>query len=291
MRLFFCAVLLVFVVSQQHLPQSPSTNQPTAAEQRGTQESPLVVQVAPTPKTKEEIDQDSKDRNEKASDGRWTIRLTEVLAFIAFCQLLVYAYQSYKLKQTVESAGEQAKAMERHIGEASRAATAMEDIAKKIQDGNKAIIRAYLTVTIGDALYQQRREGQGDLKFEARPNLINTGNTPARKVHIRVAADILPIPIPPDFAFPLPDREQLQDEGVVGSHQTYILAGTVKDFVPDAEVARIKEGDGRVLCVWGYVTYEDIFGEPRFVKFAQSLTWYPNGQIMGYYLRGQNDSN
>jgi hypothetical protein len=55
-----------------------------------------------------------------------------VIALIGLLQLGVFGYQAYKLKQTVESSGEEAKAMERHIGEASRSATAMETIAKTI---------------------------------------------------------------------------------------------------------------------------------------------------------------
>ena len=155
MRCFVCFALLISLVSQHPLQsaqkrtqpeqqQPQPTDQPSASQQRGTQESPLIVKVVPAPKTKEEIEQDSKDRDEKASDNRWTIRLAGFLAIIAFGQLLVYGYQSIQLKRTVESAGEQSKAMERHIGEAARSATAMEDIAEKIQEGNKAILRSTL---------------------------------------------------------------------------------------------------------------------------------------------------
>jgi hypothetical protein len=102
----------------------------------------------------------------------------------------VFGYQAYKLKQTAESAGKESKAMERHIGEAARSANAMEQIANTIKTGNRAILRAYLTVTIGTALYQERRgPGLADLKFEGGANLLNTGNTPARNVRIRIALE------------------------------------------------------------------------------------------------------
>ncbi len=54
------------------------------------------------------------------------------------------------------------------------------------------------------------------------------GNTPARKVRIQTAADILPIPIPETLQFLLPDGEEVKDAGIVGAHQTYLVAGTVK---------------------------------------------------------------
>lgn len=167
----------------------------------------------------------------------------------------------------------------------------MELIANTNEEGNRDILRAYLTVTIGSAIYQERREGQEDLKFEAKPTLANTGNTPARKVCIRIAADILPIPIPEGFAFPLPEAEAVNDAGTVGAHQSYMLAGTVKDFVPYEEVPIIKEGKEKALCVWGLITYEDVFGKTHSTKFGQWITWWPNGQVLGYYLPSQNDAD
>src|SRR5580658_4395213 len=187
MRLFIPVVIAGFLsLNSQQQPQSKSQQpqQTATTDQRGTQESPIVVKVLPATKTPEEAAEEKKDRDaKKANDGNLVI-LTGVLAFVGFCQLLVYGYQAKKLRETVESAGEQAEAMERHIGQAARSADAMERIATTIQVGNRAIIRAYLTVVIGSAVYQERRIGQGDLKFEAKPNLVNTGNTPARKVRI-----------------------------------------------------------------------------------------------------------
>jgi len=59
------------------------------------------------------------------------------LAAVTFLQLLVYGYQAKKLRETVESAEGQSRAMERHIGEAARSANAMETIA------------AYVSVAVG----------------------------------------------------------------------------------------------------------------------------------------------
>jgi hypothetical protein len=292
MRLSLPIILLfVFSLNSRQPKSKPQQPQQTTTDQRGTQGSPIVVKVLPTQKTPEEAAQDVDDQEKKtASDGN-LVKLTGALALVAFLQLLVYGYQAKKLRETVESAGEQAEAMERHIGEAARSADAMERIAATIQTGNQAIIRAYLTVTVGDIhLFQERKgPGQDDLKFEARPNLTNTGNTPARNVGIRIAADILPIPIPDDFQFPLPGNE-IKNAGIVGAHQTTILAGTVENFVPDAEIGTIKEGRTKALCVWGLIIYDDIFGESHQTKFGQWITWNPNGRVVGYYIAGQNDS-
>jgi hypothetical protein len=294
-------VLLLFGASQSQ-PPSPAprkTSQPNSSNpaplKRDSQkihaESPLVVKTLPPVKTEAESKQETKDRNEKTTNESRVVILTGILAFIGFLQTIVFGYQAYKLRQTVESAGEQAEAMERHIGEAARSATAMENIVSVIKTGNQDVMRAYLTVVIGTPIYQMRRVGQSDLQFEGRPHLVNTGNTPARKVRILIKADILPNPIPEDFTFPLPDDPMQTAGSTVGAHQTLIMGGIVGHFVPDAEVADIKEGIGKILCVWGVVTYNDIFGGSHTTKFGQLLTWLPDNSIFGYYLTGQNDSD
>jgi hypothetical protein len=116
-RLMLVAVLALFLNSPQ--PKKP-LQQSAPADQRGTQESPLVVKVEPTVKTPEEAAQETQDRNQKLANDGNAVKLTGILAAIAFLQLLVYGYQAAKLRATVKSAGEQAEAMERHIGEAAR---------------------------------------------------------------------------------------------------------------------------------------------------------------------------
>ncbi len=255
---------------------------------------PIVVKVLPTLKTPEEAAQDKQGRDQKTGNDRNLVKLTFVLALVAVFQLIVYAYQAKKLRETVKSAGEQAEAMERHIGEAARSADAMENIVTTIEAGNKAVMRAYLTVVAGGATYQERRPGIGDLKFEAKPNLTNTGNTQARKVRIRRKAEILPVPLPADFGFPLPGDNPAEGDAVVGAHLTYIMNSVVDDFVPNAEVQSIREGagGGRGLYVWGLVSYEDIFGEKHSTKFALHIHWLlDNTTVMGTYIPGQNDAD
>lgn len=268
MRLF-ALVFFFFLVFGSQQPHNKA-QQSTATDQRGTQDAPLIVKVIPTPKTPEETAHDTADRKQKTDNDGNLVKLTGVLAIVGFLQLIVFGVQAYQLQRTVNSSGEQSAAMDRHIGEVARSASAMEKVVTTIEAGNKAILRAYLTVTIGPiSLFQERREpGQADLKFETRPNLNNTGNTPARNVTIRIAADILPIPIPDEFQFPLPEEGEIKNAGVVGAHQTTIVAGTVKDFVPDEEIGRIKEGRTKALCVWGLITYDDIFGMNHWTSSA-----------------------
>jgi hypothetical protein len=276
-------------VGKPEQQRSSAPKQTPATVERGTEQSPLVVKLL----VPEEASQETKENStnsEKAANDRHIVWLTAALVLIAFLQLLVYFYQSMKLRETVESAKEQSSAMERHITEASRSAGAMEKVVEVINYGNHAALRAYLTVLIGGAVYQERRDYGDDLKFEAKPIVMNTGSTPARKVSIRSVADVLPMPIPLDFTYPIPDGAP-QDAGVIGAHQAATTSAIVKDLVAWDDVLSIKKGDGKVLCTWGIISYEDIFGGKHETKFGQIITWQPNGNVLGYYIFGQNDAS
>ena len=110
MRLFLPVVILVaFLFSSQQAQNKPQKpNQTPTTDQRGTQESPIVVKVVPSTKTPEEAAQDKTDRDQKAENDRNLVKLTFALALVAVFQLIVYAYQAKKLRETVKSAGEQA---------------------------------------------------------------------------------------------------------------------------------------------------------------------------------------
>ena len=243
MRLFLVSILL-FAWLQNPVPtpgkpsrpkrkQSAASQQPANSDQRGTERSPLVIKTLEPTKSQAEAEQEAKDRQQKATNDGWIVILTGILSVVAIGQLGIYLYQAIKLRETVAAAGEQSRAMERYIGEASRSADAMEKIVTTIEAGNKAVMRAYLTVTIGLSLYQERREpGQPDLKFETRPNLVNTGNSAARNVNIRIAADILPIPTPDTFQFPLSDELEIKNAGVVGSSSSVGFGRNGKRFSP-----------------------------------------------------------
>jgi hypothetical protein len=175
--------------------------------------------------------------------------------------------------------------MGQHVEEAARSADAMEGIATVIQEGNAALVRAYISVVVGGANYQDRQEG---IKFEGKPTLVNTGSTPANNVRIRISAQIIPSNEADQFPYPIPE-DIAKASAVAAPHQSYILNAVINDFVPDTEVADIKQGNDKALTVWGIVTYDDIFGESHTTKFAQWLFWYPNNVMYGLYIPGHND--
>jgi hypothetical protein len=170
-------------------------------------------------------------------------------------------------QQTDKLIGEniaQSKSMQQSVAEAARLASAMETVAKDIAISSKAAtasvsaigqqMRAYISVVIGGAVYQERTK---NLKFQAVPSIVNAGLTPAHKVSFKAVAAILPRPLPEDFAFPLPD--ETSGTSVVGPRQNITISPVVGDFCDDAEVEDIKTGaKGKALYTWGIFIYEDI---------------------------------
>jgi hypothetical protein len=68
-------------------PHTESAQQPSAIDQRGTEQSPLTVKVLPTPKTDEEAAQARDERDQKSSTDRWMIFLTAAVATATFLQV------------------------------------------------------------------------------------------------------------------------------------------------------------------------------------------------------------
>jgi hypothetical protein len=198
---------------------------------------------------------------------------------------------------------EQSKSMQQSVAEAARLASAMEIVANEIAVSSKAAtesvvalrertaqqMRAYLCVIIGGGTYQHRAS---NLKFAASPTLINAGHTPAHKVSYRAKAEILPVPLPDDFAFPLPD--EAVGGSLLGPQQNATLNGVVDDFCADEEVEDIKAGKGKALYIWGIVNYKDVFGESHFTKFCQTVHFMRIGaehKITGFFIPRYDEAN
>ncbi len=194
----------------------------------------------------------------------------------------------------------QSTAMQKSVAEAARLASAMEVVSKEIVVSSKAAtesvialkertakqMRAYLCVNIGGGDYQDRTK---NFKFASRPILLNAGHTPAHKVSYKANAAILPVPLPEDFAFPLPDESI--GAALLGAQQNATLGAIVDDFCDDKEVEDIKIGKGKVLYIWGIVNYEDVFGESHFTKFCQSTLFAPDGKVFGFFIPRHNEAD
>jgi len=189
----------------------------------------------------------------------------------------------------------QSASLERSVRETARFATAMEGVATSLEataelsgetvKGLRQQMRAYVTTSIGGALFQERAK---KIRFGASVLFNNNGLTPAHKVRHKAKAAILPNPLPNNFAYPLP--EAYAGETIMGPRQQNSVNTIVDDFIDDAEVDNVKAGNGRALYVWGIIEYEDVFGEHQQTRFCQVYAWLQDGKtVWGYYVSGHND--
>ncbi len=99
--------ILLFVIAadaqshKQILKQSPAPQQKPETDRRGTEQMPFVVKTIPTPKSETETELVRKEREEKASQAQWTIRLAWAVALATFLQA---AFLFFTLRATQKAA-------------------------------------------------------------------------------------------------------------------------------------------------------------------------------------------
>ncbi|HEX4160153.1 MAG TPA: hypothetical protein VHY79_16940 [Rhizomicrobium sp.] len=304
------------------LAGAPLHGQPQAEPNAATQEAgsdasagtppPVIVKVFPTFKAQQETTDEKAERASESNANWWMVRLTGVLALIGLLQTFVFGWQARRLKQTIdkmdEIAGGQTGDMQASIGQATRAANAMADVAtamgenvasvkesvatsKEIAGRQKQMgelqLRAYISAVIGGGLCQDRANG---IKFQGNITIVNDGQTPAHKVIHHINAGIFPVPLPEGFEFPILGVVA-SGENMIGPRQHRTLSGVLDSFVPDDEVEPVKQPTpGRGLYVWGKVNYTDVFENLRETTFCLLVTWLPNGTVWGYYTPNRNNA-
>jgi hypothetical protein len=106
------------------------------ADQRGSDQAPLVVKVIPAAKTDKETADEKAQREDESAANWWMVRLTGVIILMTIVQVFVNGLQTKRLKETIIKMDEIAKGqttdMKASIAEATRAAQAMESFAESM---------------------------------------------------------------------------------------------------------------------------------------------------------------
>jgi hypothetical protein len=293
------------------------TQQNRDVDQRGSEDKPVIVKVLPSERTATERAQEASDRQDKAAAEWWTVLLTLALVGVGSLQFLaligqaiVFGIQARRLRESVDltrtAANRQEKDTAASIAEASRAAVAMERVAGSLastatsaventrivreiseRQGDLAMmqLRAYLSVRFGSIVPQ---DNATNYRFEVRLLLANTGQTPAHNVYYRAAVDILPLPLPDDFAFLLPDPP-MTSAGILGPQQIFSISANLNRMLSDDEIVEISTGERRRLYIYGTVSYYDAFAAPHFTNFSQRVEWLRGGGFVGFNTRRNNE--
>jgi hypothetical protein len=249
-------------------------------------------------------DQHTPDRQIRFSTDIWLVWLTGALVFVGSMQTVVFGLQAKRLKETVQKMDEvaagQTSDMRASITEATRAATAMEQmsvslarntlIVAEMADSQRVFwqrqMRAYLSVNYGAVVPQDNSTGW---RTEVRLILVNTGHTPAHDVSYQAKAAVLPIPLPVGFEFPIPDFPP-SSKSVIGPGQNMLISHAISDLLSEGEIAEYTTGNKTRVYMWGVVTFKDVFGQEQIVKFCQFVQWMRGGTTMGINTLRHNEA-
>jgi hypothetical protein len=249
--------------------QSPTNNQ---AE---TDKPPIVIYVPPPEKTKQEIEQETKDRSDKADLDKKLVNLTGGLAyytlglFIATFALVITSAGLLYLghKQSVD--------MKASIA-----------VAKEAADAAMLQARAAIGVELPRLILTKLDFGDmGAAGLASRLQLpkieitvTNYGRTPA--FLLGQAGEIEICPVLPDKPV-YPNAFDLPPETIVEYRQRYALR-TVRPRNPTSPDDIQAIIDGRIrLWVYGYVWYRDFLGDRHMARFCK--LFLPPSNIDGRY--------
>lgn len=283
-------------------------NQTFNSDKYKTPSVPISVNILPAPDADAKAAKQERNDQEKAANERKIVWATIFLAFVTailaiFTGALWWVTLSLS-KSAAATSKQQMIDVQKSIAETARAAAAMERVAghmgisarastesvAALKERTAQQMRAYLSVSIGGGIFQERHK---DLRFEVKPTLLNSGNTPAHKITYWAKAEILPFPLPDSFNFP-PIEDTVQSSLVLGPHQSIVLNAMVNYFLLDEEVESVKRGIERRPHIWGIVTYTDVFGDIHTTKFSHSIYWLgPEGNeiIAGNYSSRHNEAD
>jgi hypothetical protein len=273
---------------------------------------------APTDSEKRQCEETATKSGHKTEECKtlWERTTSDPVAFFTFwlvvftgglgvSTVMLWLAGEKQIELAREASTAQSAEMQASINEAVRAATAMEEVAAGIavsaqaaQDSVATLkertaiqMRAYLTVLIHQGVYQERDKG---LKFEVKPMLINSGQTPAHKVTYRARAAVFPYPLPDSVTLD-PPEDTLRSALVLGPQQNIIMNALVDTVFDDDVADDIKSGKKMRAYIWGTATYFDAFGVPHQTNFCHSVYWVvlPDGKffVTGNYAARHNDAD
>jgi hypothetical protein len=250
--LFFVVLSLSDATARSHHPnqnrhQTQGAQQQPAADQRGTDQSPVVVKIAPTPKSEADAAAEAKDRQEKAKLDTALVKFngdlafyTLILAIVAALQFIALFVQAILLRGTL------------------KATTAAANIAK---DALISTERAFVFLEDFDPVWTIGLRGSGDNNREFRHFAIrlrwrNNGTTPTRNMTVIVNWHPTQGNLPDGF--PYSYGEGVEPSPMFLGPQATEWSEAI-DIPANVATAALKGTEN--LFIWGRVEYRDIFDD------------------------------
>ena len=270
-------------------------------------QQPISVSIVRSAEDERRLSDGDREELAKESNDKLVAYSTVVLAVVTLILATVTGLlwvATLRLGRDAKQTSErQAKEMQNSIAEATRAATAMESVAAAagvsarastdsvttLKEVTAKQMRAYLSAVTNGGIFQERDKG---FRFEIKPVLANTGNTPAHKIRYWAKIGVFDSPLPDNFDFP-DGEDSVVTSFALGPHQNVVLNAMLPDLLGDDEAQEVKAGKNKRLYIWGKVSYVDVFEQEHFTKFSHSIYWFgPAGSEMwgGNYCTQYSES-
>jgi hypothetical protein len=161
-------------------------------------------------------------------------------------------------------------------------------LGKEQSATTRAQLRAYLTTVVGQSW---RQGATRDLKFEFRPIILNTGQTPAYDVSVVNSMAILSQEEAFTYDFRIPENTPVLSVMTLGPRQdrfTHVIAARKMTKTEMREYIANK----KMIYVFGTIRYRDAFNTPHFTNFCYSIMhWSKRGGPLWHNTNRHNDSN
>ncbi|NPT44369.1 hypothetical protein GNZ12_24265 [Paraburkholderia sp. 1N] len=275
-------------VEQSHGAASAAKGDSRHEADKSLFQQPISVSIVRSAEDERRLEESDHEELAKKSNDKLvaysTVALAVVTLFLAIWTGLLWKATVQLGRDAKETSERQSQEMQKSIAEATRAASAMEDVAAAagvsarastesvttLKEVTAKQMRAYLSVVMNGGVFQERDKGY---YFGINPILVNSGNTPAHSIRYWAKAGVYDFPLPDGFDFP-DGEDSVVTSFALGPHQTVVLNARLPDFVDDGEAQEIKDGKNKRIHIWGKVSYVDVFGQERFTQFSHNVYWF-----------------
>jgi hypothetical protein len=287
LALAFCLALIADSAQSQRRPQPKSspqqTQQPTPADQRGTEQSPAFIKIIPTPKSDSEAAQEAEDRRNKKSADEWLVRWTGAVAIFTLVLAVIAAWQGIQLRLTVLATKDAAKAAELNAQAVIDAERAHLFIGIERQNVAEIISHAATAAIPNNMEDAQISPLHISYAFQ------NYGRTPAVLKDIKhgtlIATDIYKVVRDYVAIIDLPSHILGANEKTAPIEVSDVPRLTVSD-------ARAIGGADKTFWFYGIATYDDTFGWRRTLDFIWHYGFDSNGfRIFRYSEKAERIQN
>jgi hypothetical protein len=146
---------------------------------------------------------------------------------------------------------------------------ATDRLVRGAEETARKQLRAYLVIDGIELIRQNKESGK---KLTHHLKIINTGQTPARKMRIDAITRILDHPISVAFDIRLPITEERSSYSL-GRDKSTLFAADADRLFTEQEITETasESAGGKRIYSYGTVWYEDVFGSPRFTAASLSI--------------------